>query len=490
MTKARDIADFKFEDIVDTGTEGTKVATGTTAQRGSTTGQVRYNSTNKSLEIYNGSSFDEVTPSPTLTSVSPTVVTTDSDVTFTITGSNFRTGDIISFVATNSSTFNASTTTVNSNSSITAVVAGSNFTTALDPYDVKITSSAGQTAELSNQINRDTAPAWTTAAGNVGTIDDVGDATHATIAATDADGDTVTYSESGSNLSGAGLALNASNGQITGEPNNVANSTTVSFDAVATANGVSVNRTFNIIIDPALDGSSAARAAPSAKYLRDTIGLGTAGTGNNGAYYIKPSGWSGSAYNLYCILDTRWDGGGWVKVGQIGQGSNFGASQNSWTSQSNYDFHLEGGSNCLAPTDFCKKIHISTNTGGGDRIIAGYQYTTTKYWLGLKGGSDGILDEVWDTTCFRGGNQSGSGSGFSTVNYQSGFTPPSITTNYQNSTSAVGSTARTFSAALAMGVWDTHAIKMKNGAHSNAYGMNIDGSGSNSTNHYGLYFVR
>ena len=33
MTKARDIADFKFENIVDTGTEGTKVASGTTVQR-------------------------------------------------------------------------------------------------------------------------------------------------------------------------------------------------------------------------------------------------------------------------------------------------------------------------------------------------------------------------------------------------------------------------------------------------------------------------
>ena len=34
MTKARDIADFKFENIVDTGTEGTKTASGTTTQRG------------------------------------------------------------------------------------------------------------------------------------------------------------------------------------------------------------------------------------------------------------------------------------------------------------------------------------------------------------------------------------------------------------------------------------------------------------------------
>ena len=55
MSKARDFADIagavsngkiansdvnvSFENIVDTGTEGTKVAVGTTAQRGSTTGQ-------------------------------------------------------------------------------------------------------------------------------------------------------------------------------------------------------------------------------------------------------------------------------------------------------------------------------------------------------------------------------------------------------------------------------------------------------------------
>jgi hypothetical protein len=58
MTKARNIAsllstangkiagnnlDVSFENITDTGTEGTRVATGTTAQRGSTTGQLRFN---------------------------------------------------------------------------------------------------------------------------------------------------------------------------------------------------------------------------------------------------------------------------------------------------------------------------------------------------------------------------------------------------------------------------------------------------------------
>ena len=54
MTKARDIADFKFENIVDTGTEGTKVASGTTAQRGSTAGQIRFNTTTNLAEYYDG----------------------------------------------------------------------------------------------------------------------------------------------------------------------------------------------------------------------------------------------------------------------------------------------------------------------------------------------------------------------------------------------------------------------------------------------------
>ena len=76
------------------------------------------------------------------------------------------------------------------------------------------------------------------------------------------------------------------------------------------------------------------------------------------------------------------------------------------------------------------------------------------------------------------------------MNYQSGFTAPSITSNYQGSTAAIGGTARTFSAAVAMGLWDTHFIKTKAGAHTNAFGMNMDGSSSSNPNHSGLYFVR
>ena len=66
MTKARDIADFKFENIVDTGTEGTKVASGTTAQRGSTTGQWRYNTTTGFFEGRGASQFSTLEPTPTV----------------------------------------------------------------------------------------------------------------------------------------------------------------------------------------------------------------------------------------------------------------------------------------------------------------------------------------------------------------------------------------------------------------------------------------
>ena len=127
MTKARDIADFKFENIVDTGTTGTKVASGTTAQRGSTQGQFRFNSTTGKFEGRNANSFVTIEITPSVTNVSPTEVDSagGGNISFTITGANFSTGDIVSFIANDSSTFNATSTTIDSATQITAVVAKS-----------------------------------------------------------------------------------------------------------------------------------------------------------------------------------------------------------------------------------------------------------------------------------------------------------------------------------------------------------------------------
>ena len=82
MTKARDLSkllstsngkiagsnlDVSFENISDTGTEGTKVASGTTAERGSTAGQWRYNTSTGFFEGRNASgTFSTLEPTPTL----------------------------------------------------------------------------------------------------------------------------------------------------------------------------------------------------------------------------------------------------------------------------------------------------------------------------------------------------------------------------------------------------------------------------------------
>ena len=59
----------------------------------------------------------------------------------------------------------------------------------------------------------------TTSAGSLGEIMESDTGNHFTIAATDADGDTISYSETGgTNLSGAGLTLNSSTGVISGDP--------------------------------------------------------------------------------------------------------------------------------------------------------------------------------------------------------------------------------------------------------------------------------
>lgn len=58
------------------------------------------------------------------------------------------------------------------------------------------------------------------------------------------------------------------------------------------------------------DGSTAALAAPSYAYLR------AHGITTSGVYWIKPSGWSGAAFQVYIDFDT--DGGGWVIVAKYG----------------------------------------------------------------------------------------------------------------------------------------------------------------------------
>jgi hypothetical protein len=247
MTKARDIADFKFENITDTGTEGTKIASGTTAQRGTTAGQLRFNTTSGNFEFRDSAGVTDFLSPPQISSLDKYDVDTDAggDITFTITGKNFKAGAVVSFVANDGTSFNASSTTVVSATEITAVVARSNFTNAKEPYDVKIINGDALQVVLENQVNVDNDPVWQTGATLTTIYQDL--SYNISFNATDSDGDTVTYSHISGTLP-TGLTF-ASNGVLSGTASPVSGATSFVFTIRATANGKTADREFTQVVD-------------------------------------------------------------------------------------------------------------------------------------------------------------------------------------------------------------------------------------------------
>ena len=306
MTKARDIADFKFENITDTGTEGTKVASGTTAQRGSTTGQWRFNSTTGFFEGRNASEFSTLEPTPTVASVDVSEVDSQAggNQTIVVTGTNFTSGGTIAFVGS-SAQFNASTTTFNSVTQVTAVAPKVSFLNAQEPYKVKFTSASGVAGtSATGLINVDTSPTWQTASGQLASISDSATGTHTTVSATDPDGDAVVYSVQSGSIP-AGTSLNSSTGAISGDPTDVGSATTSNFTLRATANTKTVDRAFSIITNPTFDGSTSAKAF---RTMSDIAGLYT----GHQTLYTTLNGNLGSPIQVK--VDCSTTGGSWILV--------------------------------------------------------------------------------------------------------------------------------------------------------------------------------
>jgi hypothetical protein len=157
MTKARDIADFKFENITDTGTEGTKVALGTTAQRGSTQGQFRFNSTTGLAEYYTGTDFKIIDSPPAITSISPTSVLT-GNANITINGSGFGSGAVVKFIGTDGTEFTSPSVTVNSGSQITAQTPSSPLVVSKEPYDIKVINVSGLSGQIDDVLDAGGSP--------------------------------------------------------------------------------------------------------------------------------------------------------------------------------------------------------------------------------------------------------------------------------------------------------------------------------------------
>ena len=231
------------------GVSGVKLPIGNTSERVNVTGLLRYNSDTGLPEYYNGTTYIPIDSPPSITSVSPTEVASASggNVTFTINGARFQSGAVVKFISHTGTEITASTVTVVSSSQITAVIAKSSFVNAQEPYDVKVLNASGLQAVLVDQINVDNAPSWTTSAGSLGTISEIATGNHFTVAATDAEGDTVSYSLLSGSL--GGLSLNSSTGVISGNPTDVSADTTNSFTLRATANGKTADRAFSYVTE-------------------------------------------------------------------------------------------------------------------------------------------------------------------------------------------------------------------------------------------------
>ena len=237
------------------GTGGVGLSTATTTTRnalsGVRAGTILFNHTTGLPEYYNGSSWIAIDSPPLVSSISPTDVASAAggNITFTITGERFGIGAAVKFISNTGVELTPSPVTRVNATQLTAVIARNSFVNAQEPYDVQVTNTSGLSSILADQLYVDNAPTWNTSAGTVATIRDDATGTHATLSATDADGDTIAYSIASGSLPG-GLSLNSSTGAITGNPTGVSASTTSTFNARATANSKTTDRTFAIVVTP------------------------------------------------------------------------------------------------------------------------------------------------------------------------------------------------------------------------------------------------
>jgi hypothetical protein len=122
----------------------------------------------------------------------------------------------------------------------------------------------------------------------------------------------------------------------------------------------SINYVYNSITTipaPALDGSTSARAAPSAKYLVDVCKITT-----NGVYWINLP--TAGATQIYCILDPACAGGGWMLAIKGTRGTTFPYDSTYWT-----------GNNTLNPSD--------TTRNDADAKFNTYNYFLANDWLAI-----------------------------------------------------------------------------------------------------------
>ena len=309
------------------GGDGVGVSTSTTSIRNSLSGvrpgQLIFNTTTNLMEYYNGTTWIVIDTPPVVSSVNNTNIT-DTQIAagfdLVITGSFFAAGATVKFIGNDGTSHTSPSVAVNSTTQITARVHTS-VSNSNEPYDVQVTNQSGLSATLENAFNVNASPTWNTTAGLLATITDLTTGNHATLSASDSEGDTVSYTESASVLSDAGLALNSGTGIISGDPTNVNSSTTLSFTVNATSSGINTTaRNFSLVVNPAGDGTSSSRP------IANIATFNSLGTLSSVGYYDRWVNFNGAVTPLQQKL--YYDGTDTWYVTSLGMGTQDGAMIN------------------------------------------------------------------------------------------------------------------------------------------------------------------
>lgn len=469
--------------ITDQGTEGTKLASGTTAQRGSTAGQFRFNTTTGKFEGRNASGFVSIEVSPVVSSVSNTNITQsqiDANFDLVITGSNFAAGDSVKFIANDDTEFTSPTTTINSATQITARV-NSNIDATKEPYKVQVISSGGLTGILNNAFNIDAKPVYTTAAGTIlNTFENI--SVNTSIVATDAESDAITYAVQSGSLP-TGLSMSTA-GVITGTAPLVSGSETSNFTIRATSGTNTTDRAFNIIIgDEPTGGTITTHTSGGVNYrvhtftsngslvypIANTIsilivaggGAGGAGTGGGGgaggliyipSYSLASGTWTCNIGNggIGDSTDVGTAGGNTIFTNGsrtlTALGGGYGGSTENTSSYAASDGGSGGGGtdyynpannpgNATQPANTSDGVNTYNSTGFGNQGGGGDNVPQTG-WGG--GGAGGYPTSTAAAASTYGGDGKQYDISGSNAYYAAGGQGGSGNSSYANSTNSIG----------------------------------------------------
>ena len=316
-----------FTDVVDISDGTLVIPSGNTSARtgvNTSAGDFRYNNQTGKVEFYSGTEWKNIGASqPLVNNISPTSFSGVAGTSITVIGNNFESGCNVHFISSVNGGSTAAGSVAFVNSGILTATTPS-LTVAGEPYGVRVTNPDGGQGLLEAALDAGSAPTWTTPAGSIGSgIQKETTLSGIAVTATDADGQTVTYSEVTSVLTSnadtpattMNLTLNSSTGAITGTTPNVSSDTTYNF-TIRASDGTNTNdRNFSLGIMAASEplyffrgssqggtGSSDTSVITSWGTTGNNSNSSGSGNANNDRLYVYKNGSSRTGVGIHQYL--------------------------------------------------------------------------------------------------------------------------------------------------------------------------------------------